>query len=90
MRSLTELLPKIKAALPPQYDCRLVDGYADKIEEFEPAHGGYVLPGAAVDGLVFYFSAADPTSGVVRVHRAAVQGRGLLLCDRGPAGLLPR
>ena len=43
--ALNDMLPKIKAALPSQYDCRLVDTYADKIEVFEPSHGSYTLPG---------------------------------------------
>ena len=43
--ALNDMLPKIKAALPSQYDCRLVDTYADKLEVFEPSHGSYILPG---------------------------------------------
>lgn len=56
---LSILQQKIQQLLPPQYDARVVSGYANKIEVFDPSYGNYVLAGPLHGGASYHHVTVD-------------------------------
>ena len=57
--ALKEMNEHLSLHLPSPYESRVVSGYADKIEVYDPSHGSYILPDPRYEGADFHHVTVD-------------------------------
>lgn len=56
---ISQILEYIRDRLPDNYRCRRVDGYADKIEIYDPTFGDYILAGPDYNNTNYHYVTVD-------------------------------